>query len=170
MAKSWRPSAASHTPATYPMANVLRRKYTPFSGGHTSSPLEAAEAGTQTGGHSPQGCRVAGLFGVSPGQPGFIPDCCSAGAAPVRTERRITERHIPSQSKSALSGCFFEPWTRHSCLILTVDEAFMPDLSPVEERPFRAASGEQQNGLQPLRFVSGHGFIRAVPCPLPLSS
>jgi hypothetical protein len=42
--------------------DVLRRKCTLYSR-HTSSPLEAAEAGAQTVGHSPQGCRP---FWVSP--------------------------------------------------------------------------------------------------------
>jgi hypothetical protein len=36
MAKGWRPLAASRTPATYPMANVLRGKYTPL-GAHFQS-------------------------------------------------------------------------------------------------------------------------------------
>jgi hypothetical protein len=42
---------------------------------------EAAEAGAQTVGHSPQGCRP---FRVSPSYRLFLPGCRSAGAAPVR--------------------------------------------------------------------------------------
>jgi hypothetical protein len=50
----------SHTTATYLMANVLRRNVS-LSDTH-SSPLEAAEAGTQTVGHSPQGLQAFPSF------------------------------------------------------------------------------------------------------------
>jgi hypothetical protein len=63
-AKDQEPSF-SHTTATYLMAVAMYcSEMRPF---HThSSPLEAAEAGTQTVGHSPQGCWP---FRVAPPMP-----------------------------------------------------------------------------------------------------
>jgi hypothetical protein len=64
MANGSRPSGrAFHTPATYLMAMCCAEMH-PYQ--THSSPLEAAEAGTHTVGHSPQGCRP---FRASPPMP-----------------------------------------------------------------------------------------------------
>jgi hypothetical protein len=62
-ASGYQLEAFSHTTATYLMAMCCAEMH-PFQ--TRSSPLEAAEAGTQTVGHSPQSCRP---FRVSPPMP-----------------------------------------------------------------------------------------------------
>jgi len=118
---------------------------TPFSG-HTSSPLEAAEAGTQTVRHSPQSCRPFWGF---------------PRASQVLFLTAVLPAPLPSEhSVQYTKGTFrVKQNLRFLYAFFTVDEAFMPDLSPVEERPFRAASREQQNGaLAPaFRFLDGGG-------------